>query len=95
MKIELVKNGPMAVSFMVYDDFLAYSGGIYHHTFTKDQLNFGFSPFELTNHAVLLVGYGTDQATGQDYWIVKNSWGTSWGEGNCICLFASFILILF
>lgn len=32
MKIELVKNGPLAVSFEVYDDFRFYKGGIYHHT---------------------------------------------------------------
>ncbi|XP_063161978.1 dipeptidyl peptidase 1 [Candoia aspera] len=76
MKLELVKHGPMAIAFEVYNDFMYYQGGIYHHTGLMDP----FNPFELTNHAVLLVGYGSCSHTGEQFWIVKNSWGTSWGE---------------
>ena len=51
MKIELIKNGPLAVAFEVYGDFMSYKGGIYHHTFLKDEKNYKFNPFQLTNHA--------------------------------------------
>merc|ERR1719277_664385 len=37
------------------------------------------------DHAVQLVGYGTD-ANGNDYWLVRNSWGAGWGKKGFIML---------
>jgi len=79
MQEEIMTNGPIAVSFEVYDDFMHYSGGVYQHQFTRHLKS--FNPFEITNHVVSIVGWGvTTDPTPIPYWIVKNSWGAAWGE---------------
>ncbi|XP_029843222.2 dipeptidyl peptidase 1 isoform X1 [Ixodes scapularis] len=84
MRLALVHGGPVAVGFEVYPDFQMYQGGVYRHTGVHRSLNLGspFDPFELTNHAVLVTGYGVDKETGLKYWSVKNSWGPGWGENG-------------
>jgi len=34
------------------------------------------------DHCVLLTGWGADSATGVQYWSIRNSWGTAWGESG-------------
>ncbi len=41
-----------------------------------------YSGTEATNHAVLIVGWDDDMCSGNGAWIVKNSWGSSWGDNG-------------
>ena len=38
------------------------------------------------DHAVLLVGWGYDDGLKKDFWLVKNSWATTWGDNGFIRL---------
>jgi hypothetical protein len=70
-KAALVEHGPMLVALEAHGDFLFYKGGVYEPVL--DDESYGWA-----NHAVALTGYND---SGQ-YWIIKNSWGTDWGENG-------------
>ncbi|CAG2173827.1 unnamed protein product, partial [Oppiella nova] len=61
MRISLVRDGPLAVSFQygMFDDFVSYGSGIYSPTPVKHD-NGEYNPFVEVNHSVLIVGYGVD-----------------------------------
>lgn len=73
IKEVLFLHGPLYASFHASDAFTAYSNGI----FTDPH---GDCLGEKSNHAALLVGWGTEYDL--DYWILKNSYDTWWGEGG-------------
>ena len=64
---EVMKNGPIEVTFDVYSDFPAYKSGVY----VQSSNNY------LGGHAVRLVGWGT--LNGTKYWKIANSWNRDWG----------------
>jgi len=74
--VNLATVGPMAVNIDA-NSWSSYSSGV----FTGCQ----FRDIDI-NHVVQAVGYGTDAARGKDYWIVRNSWGSGWGEKGYIRL---------
>lgn len=67
---EIMTGGPVEAAFTVYQDFMSYKSGIYHHT-TGGMLG---------GHAIKNIGWGVEN--GVKYWIMANSWGTSWGENG-------------
>merc|ERR1712167_183564 len=72
---EALQKGPVSIAVDAGGlDWQLYFGGVMRGWLCGHSLD----------HGVLLVGYGTEGD--EDYWLVKNSWGASWGEKGYIRL---------
>ena len=68
-----VSRQPVSVAIQAnQQSFQLYKQGIYNDPDCGDYLD----------HGVLVVGYGHDKKYKMKYWIIKNSWGSSWGENG-------------
>lgn len=67
MKAEILRRGPIACGIDAVP-LLSYSSGVVS------------SSEHSIDHVVSVVGWGTEKSTGEDYWVVRNSWGEYWGE---------------
>ena len=66
-----ITKGPVSVAIEVDQSaFQLYKGGVLDSPSCGTHLD----------HGVLAVGYGTDDDSSKDYYKVKNSWASSWGE---------------
>jgi len=76
IKREMWNRGPVVAPMLLKDDFLVYKSGVYTPTDNANQQYGGDGqPISI---AVAIMGWGRSEGT--NYWLVKNSWGTSWGE---------------
>jgi len=70
-KDAIATRGPLLAGLAVYNDFFAYTSGVYVKTASSTLAGY---------HCISLVGYDDNQQC----WILKNSWGTNWGESGFV-----------
>jgi len=74
MKKLVYEHGAVVASVKSQGPFQDYGGGVFS----------GCAPGTSTDHAISVVGYGSEN--GVPYWLIKNSWGTGWGDNGFIKL---------
>ncbi|EER01539.1 cathepsin z, putative [Perkinsus marinus ATCC 50983] len=72
IKREIWKRGPVSCGVDATKQMDDYTGGVFYQNKAEPKIN----------HEVGLVGWGREEGTNDEYWIMRNSWGTFWGENG-------------
>ncbi len=80
IKSAIMSFGTVDAAVNVTSAFEAYANGI----FADGNTECNISPcyYAETNHCIALVGWQDTSPDGDGYWILRNSWGTNWGENG-------------
>jgi cathepsin X len=69
MQAEIYNNGPIACGINA-EEIVEYTGGVLDLP----------HKLKMINHIISIVGWGYDKELDKQYWIIRNSWGSYWGE---------------
>lgn len=73
MMNEIYHRGPITCAIAVTEELVNYTGGVFIDKTGRKELD----------HDISVVGWGEDESNnGTKYWIIRNSWGSYWGEGG-------------
>jgi hypothetical protein len=84
----LYNEGPLCLCFDCYEEFNNYDGLTIYEPSDDAKAAGGTG-----GHAVRLVGWGTDPASGVQYWICSNSWGRAWPPNHKKCAGVGFFYV--
>lgn len=82
LKCSLAANGPHTIGMNFSGNIQAYKSGIFDD-YNKECILDKIAP----NHEITLVGFGTEPNRDNvptDYWLIRNSWSSRWGQGGYI-----------
>ena len=77
IKKYIIKYGPVSSGITACQIVQDYSNGII--SFSKEECD---NSSDKADHDVTIVGWGIDELTEKNYWIIKNSWDDDWGDGG-------------
>jgi len=84
--VKLVQINPVSSAVQATRAWSSYGGGVFDDHSCCNQVSWPHTCRNKANHAILVAGYGHDEASGLDYWLIKNSWGSGWGDNGYIKL---------